>query len=150
MSLGSTLKHVLGLVEGFLIPGADKGTANLTGAVQQELANAFGEAARELAAKLKVDTTGMSGPDKVFAITKAMVEASKAQGFAGDLKILEDVALDVAQAAYRASEPGISAGIVALGATLTTNPLATVGVELLAGYVQQLADKGLADVKVPA
>ena len=143
MSLGSTLGHALGIVMGILIPGASKSTTNATAAVQQELADVFGEAAADLAAKLKLDTTGMTGPEKVFAITKAMVDAAKAQGFKGDLKILGDVALDVAQAAYRKAEPEIGAGIVALGTALSANPLAKVGVDVLAGFAQQLADKGL-------
>ena len=144
MSLGSTLSHVLGVVLGVLIPGASKSTTNLTTEVQNELAAVFGEAAADLAEKLKLDTTGMSGADKVFAIKDAMVEAAKAQGFKGDVKLLGTVLLDVAQAAYRKVEPEIGNGIIALAAALTANPLVTVGVDALAAFVQAKVDAALA------
>ena len=144
MSLGSTIGHVLGIVAGFLIPGANKGTANLTAAVQQELADKMGDAATDLAERLKTDTTGMTGMQKVFAISNAMIEEAKSQGFKGDVKILEAVALDVAQAAYRKSiEPEIAAGITAIAAALHASPLVMVGVGILAQYVQGLADAAL-------
>lgn len=141
MSIGSTLKHVLGIVAGILIPGASTSTTDLTHSVQQEIADLFGAAAKDLAAKLALDTTGMSGPDKVFAIVKALVAAAEAQGFKGDLKILGDVVVDVAQAAYRASEPSFGADIIALAAALSANPLVAIGAELVAPVVQAAADK---------
>jgi hypothetical protein len=118
MSLGSTLKKVLGFVAGILIPGGSESTTDLTHAIQQELANAFGQAAKELAAKLAVDTTGMSGPDKVFAITKALIATAEAQGVKADINIIGAVALDVAQAAYRATLANLESGLIALASSI--------------------------------
>ncbi len=118
------------------IPGASASTTNLTHTVQQELAKLYGAAATDLAKKLAVDI-GMSGPNKVFAITKALVAAAQRDGFKGDLKILGDVALDVAQAAYRAIEPNIGSDTIALASALTANPLVAVAAELVAPAVQR-------------
>ena len=120
MSIGSTLKKVLGFVAGILIPGTSADTTNLTAAIQQELADAFGQAATELAQKLALDTTGMSGPDKVFAITKALIATAESQGIKADVSIVTAVALDVAQAAYRATITNLESGLVALAAAITS------------------------------
>lgn len=140
MSIGSTLKHVLGIVAGILIPGASRTATDLTHSVQQELADLYGEAAAKMAAELKLDTTSMSGPEKVFAITKAIIATTVRDGFKGDLKILGDVALDVAQAAYRKAEPNFETAIVALATSLSANPLVMVAAELVGGAVQKAAD----------
>jgi hypothetical protein len=150
MSVGSTLKHVLGIIAGILIPGASKDAANLTQSVQQEMANLYGAAARDMAAELKLDTTGMSGPEKVFALTKALVATAERDGFKGDLKILGDVLLDVAQAAYRASEPGFEAAIVALAGELTADPIVLVATQLVGSAVQKAADADLDRPAAPA
>ena len=42
----------------------------------------------------------MTGPQKVFAITERLVATAVSQGFKGDLKVLGEMMLDVAQA-YR-------------------------------------------------
>lgn len=131
MSLKSTLLHVLGAVAGILIPGASASVTNLIHTVQQHLGDLYGAAAVALARELAVDTTGMSGPDKIFAITKAIVATAKADGFSGDLKVLERVALDVAQSAFRAAQPTIEADVIALAAALTSNPLAKVATTLI-------------------
>jgi hypothetical protein len=120
MSIGSTLKKVLGFVAGILIPGTSEDTTNLTAAIQQELATAFGQAATEMAQKLAVDTTGMSGPDKVFAITKALIATAESQGIKADVSIITAVALDVAQAAYRATLTNFESGLVALASAITS------------------------------
>jgi hypothetical protein len=101
MRIGSTLKRVLGFVAGILIPGASAEVTDLTHTVQQEIADALGAAAADLAQKLKLDTTGMTGPQKVFAITLALVATAIEQGIKADEAILTAVALDLAQAAYR-------------------------------------------------
>lgn len=92
----------------------------------------YGAAAVALAKELAVDTTGMFGPDKVFAITKVIVAAAKADRFSGDLKVLERVALDVAQSAFRAAQPTVAADVIALAAALRSNPLTKVATVLLA------------------
>ena len=149
MSVGSTLKHVLGIVAGILIPGASADTTNLTHSIQQKLADLYGEAARKMAEALKLDTTGMSGPDKIFAITKAIVATARQDGFAGDVMLLETVALDVAQSAYRASEPNIGAAIVALAHALTSNPLINVAAQLVGDVVQKAVDAELDKLATP-
>ncbi len=120
MSISSTLKKVLGFVAGILIPGQSEDTTNLTAAIQQELATAFGQAAAELAQKLALDTTGMSGPDKVFAITKALIATAESQGIKADVSIITAVALDVAQAAYRTTLTNFESGLVALASAITS------------------------------
>lgn len=144
MSIGITLKHVLGIVAGILIPGASRTATDLTHSFQPELADLYGAAAAKMADELKLDTTGMSAPEKVFAITKARVATAERDGFKGDLKILGDVALDVAQAAYRKAEPGFETALVTLATSLSANPLVLVAAELVAGVVQKAADAGLA------
>ena len=140
MSIGSTLKKVLGFVAGILIPGASESTTDLTHAIQQELATAFGQAAKELVAKLALDTTGMSGPDKVFAITKALVATAEAQGTKADVSIITAVAVDVAQAAYRATLTNLESGLIALASSIESagglklvTTLVVDGIETLAG-----------------
>ena len=118
MSIGSTLKKVLGFVAGIRSPGASERTTDLTHATQQELATAFGQAAKELAEKLALDTTGMSGPDKVFAIVKALVATAEAQGIKADVNIITAVAVDVAQAAYRATLTNLECGLIALASSI--------------------------------
>lgn len=140
MSLKSTFLHAIGAIAGILIPGASASTTQLTHSVQQHLADLYGEAARDMAARLKLDTTGMSGPDKVFAITKALVATAQRDGFKGDVKVLGDVCLDIAQAAYRASEPNIGAAIVALASALSANPLVRLAAGLVGDVAQQAAD----------
>ncbi|WP_242140887.1 hypothetical protein [Sphingomonas sp. TREG-RG-20F-R18-01] len=140
MSIGSTLKHILGFVAGILIPGASQDTTTLTHSVQQHLADLYGAAAAKMAAELKLDTTGMSGPDKVFAITKALVATAQRDGFKGDLTVLGHVAVDIAQSAFRSIEPNIGADIVALASALTANPLVNVAAELVGGIAQKAAD----------
>ena len=120
MSIGSTLKKVLGFVAGILIPGASADTTDLTAAIQQELADAFGKAATDMAAKLALDTTGMTGAQKVFAITNALVATAESQGIKADVSIVTAVALDVAQAAYRATITNLESGLVALAAAITS------------------------------
>jgi len=120
MSIGSTLKKVLGFVAGILIPGASKDTTDLTAAIQQELADAFGKAATDMAAKLALDTTGMTGAQKVFAITNALVATAESQGIKADVSIITAVALDVAQAAYRATLTNFESGLVALASAITS------------------------------
>ena len=146
MSIGSELKNVLGIVLGILIPGASKATTNLTTTIQNEIAKVYGEAATAMAKELAVDTTGMSGPDKVFAIVKALVATAQKDGFKGDLKVLGDVAVDIAQAAYRAAEPNFASDIVALASALTANPLVTVAATLVGEVVQSAADKAAAPI----
>lgn len=140
MSIGSELKHILGIVIGILIPGASAAATNLTTTIQNEIAKVYGEAATAMAKELSLDTTGMSGPDKVFAIVKALLATAEKDGFKGDLKILGDVCVDIAQAAYRASEPTFGSDIVALASALTANPLVTVAAELVGQVVQTAAD----------
>lgn len=140
MSIGSTLKHVLGFIAGILIPGASTTTTNLTHSVQQHLADLYGAAAAKMAADLKVDTSGMSGMDKIFAITKALVDTAVRDGFKGDLKVLGDVMLDVAQSAYRSIEPSIGADIVALASALSANPLVVTAATLVGDLVQSQLD----------
>lgn len=65
MSLGSALKKVLGFVAGILIPGASQSTTDLTHAIQQELANAFGQRRALEAARLRVQ------PGRASALTNA-------------------------------------------------------------------------------
>jgi len=144
MSIGSELKNVLGIVLGILIPGASTSATNLTTTIQNELAKVYGTAATAMAAQLKLDTTGMSGPDKVFAIVKALVATAEADGFKGDLTVLGDVMVDLAQAAYRASEPTFGSDIVALASALTANPLVTIAAELVGQVVQKAADATIA------
>ena len=144
MSIGSELRSVLGIVLGILIPGTSASTTNLTTTIQNEIAKVYGEAATAMAKELSLDTTGMSGPDKVFAIVKALVATAEANGFKGDLKVFGDVAVDIAQAAYRASEPTFGSDIVALASALTANPLVTVAATLVGQVVQAEADKTVA------
>ena len=73
MSIGSTLKKVLGFVAGILIPGASASTTELTHAIQKEMADAMGKAATALAATLALGTTGMTRSQKVFAIVGGLV-----------------------------------------------------------------------------
>lgn len=134
------LLHALGAVFGVLIPGASAQTANDTHSVQQTIAEVFGAAALKMANELKLDTTGMSGPDKCFAIVRALVATAKAQGFKGDLKVLEAAVVDVAAAAYRASEPSFGADILALAAVFHVGPALTSVAELIAPVVQHVAD----------
>lgn len=141
MSLKSSLLHALGVVAGILIPGASASTTDLTHRVQQELADLYGAAAAKMAEELKLDTTGLSGPEKVFAINKALVATALRDGFKGDAKILGHVTLDIAQAAYRKTEPNIDSDIVALATSLTANPLVLVAAELVGNVVQKLADE---------
>lgn len=136
MSIGSTLKKVLGFVAGILIPGASAHTADLTHSIQQEVADLYGKLAADLAEKLKLDTTGMSGPDKVFAIVKALVATAERDGLKGDVQIFGAAVLDVAQAAYRASIPNIEADIVALAASLTTNPIIKTAETLVVDFLE--------------
>jgi hypothetical protein len=150
MSIGSTLTHALGIVLSILIPGTSTKDADLTHVVQQDLAKLYGVAARDMAQELKLDTTGMSGPDKVFAITKAIVETHVAAGFKGDVQILEAVALDVAQTAYRASLSNFGAAIVALAAGFSTNPIVAVAASLIGSEAQKAADAELARLAQPA
>ena len=140
MSLGSTLKHVLGFVAGILISGARVDITNLTHAVQQVIATAYGEAAKKLAAELKLDTTGMTGEQKVFAIVERLVATGVSQDFKGDLRA---VCLDVAQATYRASEPEISSSIAALAAALHAGPALTEVAEVAPLLVQEAVDAAL-------
>jgi hypothetical protein len=120
MSVASTLKKVLGFVAGILIPGASADATNLTAAIQQEMADAMGKAATEMAQKLALDTTGMTGAQKVFAITNALVATAEAQGIKADVSIITAVALDVAQAAYRATLKNLESGLVALASAITS------------------------------
>lgn len=136
MSIGSTLKSVFGFIAGILIPGTSSATANLVHSIQQELADLYGQAATELAAKLAVDTTGMSGPDKVFAILKALVATAKRDGFEGDEKILGDTLLDLAQTAYRASLPTIENDVLALAKSLATTPLVKKAEGLVVDFLE--------------
>ena len=84
------------------------------------------------------------GSDKVFAIGKGIVATAEKDGFKGDLKILGDVVLDIAQAAYRAIEPNIGSDIVALASALTANPLVSVAAELVSPVVQAKLDAAIA------
>jgi hypothetical protein len=118
ISLSSTLNKVLSFVAGILIPGSSESTTDLTHAIQQELATAFGQAAKDLAEKLALDTTGMSGPDKVFAIVKALVATGEAQGIKADIDSIGAVALDVAQAAYRTTLLNLGSGLIALASLI--------------------------------
>ena len=137
MSVGSVLKHALGFVAGILIPGASVTAVDVIHEVQQKLADLFGAAATKLAENLKLDTTGMSGPEKVFYIAKALVETAKAQGFKGDLALLETVALDVAQTAYRNSLPTIETDAIALLASLHLGPVMTVVESLILPVIEK-------------
>ena len=139
-SLGKEILNALGIVAGILIPGTSKSTTSLTSTLQQELANWGGQAAKDLASKLALDTT-MTGPAKVFAIAQALVETAVANGIKGDEKILFAVALDVAQAAYRSIVPNIETDIVALASAFTANPLVGVAAELVGSTVQALLTK---------
>ena len=139
MSLGSTLGHVLGIAIGILIPGADKGTTNLTTSIQQEVARLYGAAAADMAERLKTDTTGMTGPQKVFAIAGAIRDTAKRDGFKGDLDLFETVVLDVAQAAYRKTLPNIGTAIVTLASELSSNPLVLVAARLVGDEADKLA-----------
>lgn len=144
MSIGSTLKKVLGFVAGILIPGASESTTDLTHAIQQELATAFGQAAKELAQKLALDTTGMSGPDKVFAITRALIATAEAQGIKADLNIIGAVALDVAQAAFRATLPNLESGLVALASSIQTAGGLKLVTTLVIDGIETLASPAIA------
>lgn len=150
MSLKSTLGHVLGLVIGILIPGADAKTVDLTTSIQQEIANLYGQAAADMAEKLKLDTTGMSGPDKVFAIAKALVATAQRDGFKGDVSLLGTVVLDVAQAAYRKTLPTIGTDIVALAHELSSNPLVLVAATLVGEEIDHLTGAATAVAPVAA
>jgi hypothetical protein len=90
----------------------------------------------------------MSGPQKVFAIVDALVATAGKDGFKGDLKVLGTVAVDIAQAAYRAAEPSFSSDIVALASALTANPLVAVAAELVGSVVQSAADATIAPASV--
>ena len=146
MSIGSTLKHALGFIAGILIPGASEKAVNAIHAVQQHFAELFGEAATKLAETLKVDTTGMTGPDKVFYIVKALVETAKAQGFKGDLKVLETVLLDLAQTAYRNSLPSIEAEAVSLLTSIHAGPVLTAVGTLVLEAIEKKAEAAVNDV----
>lgn len=148
MSLKSTILHVLGTVAGILIPGASANAANMTHSIQQHFADLYGEAAADLADKLKVDTT-LSGPEKIFAILKGLIDVAKNQGFKGDEKLLSAVLLDVAQAAYRKAEAIEEPALAALAVGLTGTPLAKIGVDLLLQFVQPRID-ALLHLKAPA
>ena len=139
MSLKTTILHVLGSVAGILIPGASANSANMTHSIQQHFADLYGEAAADIAAKLKVDTT-LSGPQKIFAILGGLVDVTKSQGFKGDEKLLGAVLLDVAQAAYRKAEEIEEPALASLAVGLTGTPLAKIGVDLLLQFVQPKID----------
>lgn len=139
MSIGSTLKHVLGFVAGILIPGASEKTTNLTHSIQQHIADLYGPAAAAMAKELKLDTS-LTGARKVFAIRDALVATAKRDGFKGDVKVFGHLALDVAQAAFLKEEPNIGADIVALASALTANPLVLVATNLVSEVVQTAAD----------
>ncbi|WP_174286526.1 hypothetical protein [Sphingomonas bacterium] len=141
MSVGSTLKHALGFIAGILIPGTSVTAVDAVHEIQQTFANLFGEAATQLAEALKVDTTGLSGPEKVFYIAKALVATAKAQGFKGDEALLETVTLDLAQTAYRNSLPTIEADAVSLLAALHLSPVLTAVATLVLPTIEtKLAD----------
>lgn len=144
MSIASTLKKVLGFVAGILIPGASADTTSLTHAIQQEIADAFGMAATDLAQKLALDTTGMTGSQKVFAIVDALVATAAAQGIKADVAIIEAVALDVAQAAYRATLTNLESGLVALAASITSAGGLKVVTTLVIDGIEALAVPTLA------
>ena len=78
------------------------------------------------------------------ASSEAIIATAERDGFKGDLKILGDVALDVAQAAFRKAEPNFETAIVALATSLSANPLVLVAAELVGGVVQKAADAGVA------
>jgi hypothetical protein len=136
------------------IPVSGKGTAsfatrtNLTHSIQQNIADWAGAAATKRAAEVKLDTTGMSDPDKEFAIVSGLVKTAEANAFKGDLKIFGDVPVDVAEAAYRASEPNFGADIVALASALTANPLVGIAAEPIYEVVQKAADPAIAPAPV--
>ena len=137
MSIGSTLEKVLGFIAGILIPGASADTTSLIHSIQQDVADWAGAAAKDLAAKLSVDPT-MTGAEKIFAVTTALVQTAISKGIKADEDVLFSVLLDVAQAAYRATVPTIAADIVALASTLTANPLVGTIAELVGDEVQKL------------
>lgn len=141
MSLKSALLTAIGAIAGILIPGASASTTELTHSIQQHLADVYGEAAAKLAAELALDTTGMTGPEKVFAITERLVATAVSQGFKGDLKVLGDVALPIAQAAYLKTVSTIGADIIALASAFHAGPVLTAVVELAAPLVQKAVDK---------
>ncbi|WBO21991.1 hypothetical protein [Sphingomonas abietis] len=143
MSIASTLKKALGFIAGILIPGASASTTDLTHAIQQEIADAFGTAATELAQKLALDTTGMTGSQKVFAIVDALVATAVAQGIKADVAIIEAVALDVAQAAYRATLKNLESGLVALAASITSAGGLKVVTTLVVDGIEALAAPAL-------
>ena len=62
----------------------------------------------------------MSGPDKVFAITNALIATAEAQGIKADVSITTAVALDVAQAAYPATIASFESGLIPLAAAITS------------------------------
>jgi hypothetical protein len=144
MSIGSALKKVLGIVVGILIPGASPAVTNLTHTLQQQLADAFGTAAADLAAKLALDTTGMSGPEKVFAITKALIATAEAQGIKADAEIIGAIALDVAQAAYRKTLTNLESGLVALASEISSAGGLKVVSTLVVDGIKTLAAKAAA------
>lgn len=141
MSLGKDIAKVLGIIAGIFIPGANKDATNLTHTIQQDVADWAGAAAKDLAAKLALDTTGMSGADKIWAIAKALVETAEAKGIKADADILFAVLLDVAQAAYRASLPNFETAIVAVAAAFSSNPLVGTIAELVGETVEALVEK---------
>ena len=143
MSIKFALLHAVGVVAGILIPGASSATTDLTHSIQQHIADLYGEAAAKLATELKVDTTGMSGPDKVFAIVKGLVATAVSQGFKGDLVVLGRVVLPVAQAAFLKTEENIGADIVALASAIHAGPALTAVAELAAPVIQKAADDAL-------
>lgn len=141
MSLGKDIAKVLGIIVGIFIPGTNKDASNLTHTIQQDVADWAGAAAKDLAAKLALDTSSMSGADKIWAITKALVETAETKGVKADADILFAVLLDVAQAAYRASLPNFETAIVAVAAAFSSNPLVGTIAELVGETVEALVEK---------
>lgn len=126
----ATLRHALGIVSGIHIPGVPTQTATVTHSIQQHLADTYGEAAKALAAKLGA-TPGMTGLEKLGAITTAIVSTAKRDGFKGVEHDLFHAAVSVAQEAFRASLPTIEADTIALASSLSANPLVKLAAELV-------------------
>jgi len=140
MSIGKDILRVLGIIAGIFIPGSSKDATNLTHTIQQEVADWAGVAAKDLASKLALDPT-LTGAEKIFAITKALVETAIDKGVKADADLLFAVLLDVAQAAYRATLPNFTNDIVALAAAFSSNPLVGVAAELVGETVTGLLTK---------
>ena len=139
MSISSELAHVLGIVRGLFIKGQSTQIVNITHAVEQSVADAFGPAAVAMAKQLASNTT-MKGRDKQFAIGDAIVATAVQNGFKGDLATLKTAGLKVALTAYQAAEPNFGADIKALAMHLSANPFVGVVAELVGAEVQSLAD----------